>query len=74
MDLDSFEIRDLIAKALNQLSAQFRQVFILREIHGLSYKQIADIEKISINTVKTRLFRAKKYLKKLINQELPINI
>lgn len=66
MDLDSFETRDLIASALNQLSAHFRQVFILREVHGLSYKQIADIERTSINTVKTRLYRAKKYLRKFI--------
>ena len=40
-----------------------KTVFVLAEIQELSYAEIADIEHISLGTVKSRLHRAKQHLR-----------
>jgi RNA polymerase sigma-70 factor, ECF subfamily len=54
------------AAALNQavaaLSAEFREVIVLRELQGLSYKEIAAVTEVPIGTVMSRLARARKLL------------
>ena len=52
----------LIRHHLEMLPAPFREVIVLREMEGLSYKQIADVAGISIGTVMSRLARARKRL------------
>ncbi|MCX7911164.1 MAG: hypothetical protein N2505_06270 [Endomicrobia bacterium] len=42
---------------------------ILADIEGKNYQEIAEILKIRIGTVKSRLFRARKILKELIIKE-----
>ena len=44
---------------LEQLPADFREVIVLREIEGLSYKEIAAIVRVPIGTVMSRLARAR---------------
>jgi len=41
-------------------------VLILRELNGLSYQEIASVEGCSVGTVKSRLFRARAQLRKLL--------
>ena len=48
-----------VRAALEQLPADFREVIVLREIEGLSYKEIATILRIPIGTVMSRLARAR---------------
>src|SRR6266849_5616581 len=52
----------LITKALEELPLEFREVLVLREMEGMSYKEIADIAEIPLGTVMSRLARARKRL------------
>jgi RNA polymerase sigma-70 factor (ECF subfamily) len=48
---------------------EFREVMILRELEGLSYKEIAAIADLSVGTVMSRLARARKRLQQaLVNR------
>jgi RNA polymerase sigma-70 factor (ECF subfamily) len=50
---------DLVRKALEKLPVSFREVVILRELEGMSYKEIADITGMPTGTVMSRLSRAR---------------
>ena len=54
--------------ALDQLSVNDRMVFILAELEGLPYKEIAEIEGIKEGTVKSRLSRTKEKLQKILRE------
>jgi RNA polymerase sigma-70 factor (ECF subfamily) len=49
-------------RAVAALPVEFREALILREIQGLSYKEIAAVIDIPIGTVMSRLARARKLL------------
>src|SRR5690242_19882800 len=48
-----------VRAALEQLPVDFREVVVLREIEGLSYKEIAAVIRVPIGTVMSRLARAR---------------
>ena len=48
--------------ALEQLPVDFREVIVLREIEGLSYKEIAAVVRVPIGTVMSRLARGRERL------------
>jgi RNA polymerase sigma-70 factor, ECF subfamily len=52
--------------ALEALPVEFREVLILRELEGLSYKQIAAITDLPLGTVMSRLARARKRLQQCL--------
>jgi RNA polymerase sigma-70 factor (ECF subfamily) len=52
----------LVRAALEQLPLEFREVIVLREIEGLSYKEIAAVVHVPIGTVMSRLARARERL------------
>ena len=57
--------RDTVAhvrKALTELPVDFREVIVLRELEGFSYKEIAMVINAPIGTVMSRLARARKQL------------
>jgi RNA polymerase sigma-70 factor (ECF subfamily) len=54
--------QQLLRGALEALSAEFREVVVLRELEGLSYKEIADITDVPLGTVMSRLARARRQL------------
>lgn len=60
------EIQDALDVALQQLAPEFRAVVVLREINGLPYDEIAGIVGCEVGTVKSRLFRARAQLRKLL--------
>ena len=62
--------QQLIRYALDQLPLEFREVVVLRELEGFSYKQIADIASIPTGTVMSRLARARERLKKIIGERV----
>jgi RNA polymerase sigma-70 factor (ECF subfamily) len=54
----------LVHKALEHLSIEPRELLILRELEGFSYKEIVEIIAIPLGTVMSRLSRARKELHK----------
>ena len=54
--------RDVLRAALEELPVEFREILILRELEGLSYKEIAEVADAPIGTVMSRLARARKQL------------
>jgi len=54
--------RARLARALEALPARFREVLVLRELEGCSYKEIADITGVPIGTVMSSLSRARQRL------------
>jgi len=59
----------LVRKALEMLPANFREVLILRELEGLSYKEIADITGMPAGTVMSSLSRARNRLRHVLMSE-----
>ena len=51
--------RRLVEKALSQLPIRFREILVLRELEGLSYKEIADVMGVPMGTVMSKLSRAR---------------
>jgi RNA polymerase sigma-70 factor, ECF subfamily len=64
------ETEALVQAALKKLAVEFRIVVVLRDIEGLSYEEIADALKISLGTVKSRLWRGRFELKSLLQELL----
>ena len=54
--------RQLLKQALEELPLGFREVLIMRELEGLSYKEIVDVAGLPLGTVMSRLARARKRL------------
>ena len=54
--------REMLKSALEDLPHEFREAVVLREMEGLSYKEIADIAHVPIGTVMSRLARGRKRL------------
>jgi len=51
--------RRLVDQALSALPVRFREILVLRELEGLSYKEIADVMSVPIGTVMSTLSRAR---------------
>lgn len=66
-DMRSQSVQDLIgdevASALNSLPVDFRTVIILCDLEGFTYEEMAKILDIPIGTVRSRLHRARNFLK-----------
>ena len=56
------EDRQLLRRAVEELPVEFREVVVLRDLEGLSYKEIATIAGIPLGTVMSRLARARERL------------
>jgi RNA polymerase sigma-70 factor (ECF subfamily) len=54
--------REHLTRALESLSPRFRELIVLRELEGCSYKEIATIASIPIGTVMSSLSRARRQL------------
>ncbi len=55
-----------VHNAIKILPEKYREVLLLRHFEGFSYSEIADIANCSVGTVKSRIFKARKLLKKLL--------
>jgi RNA polymerase sigma factor (sigma-70 family) len=57
-----------IDAAIRSLQVEFREVLVLRELEGLSYKEIAAVAKIPIGTVMSRLARGREDLRRILGR------
>ncbi|MEM9598662.1 MAG: sigma-70 family RNA polymerase sigma factor [Acidobacteriota bacterium] len=58
----------VVARALRQLKPKFREAVVLRDIEGLSYDEIADILKVRIGTVRSRIARGRDRLRVVLEK------
>ena len=61
---------ELLHEAIGELPVEFREILVLRELEGFSYKEIAEVAEVPLGTVMSRLARAREHLKTLVIQRL----
>jgi RNA polymerase sigma factor (sigma-70 family) len=64
--LQQQRLRDALREAMATLSAEHRAVVDLTYFHGMGYRQIAEIVECPVDTVKTRMFHARRRLKQAL--------
>lgn len=64
-EIENKETRKLILLELENMNEDFKEVFVLKEFSGLSYKEISSLLNIDEDLVKSRLYKARQ---KLINK------
>jgi RNA polymerase sigma factor (sigma-70 family) len=63
---------EMLRQALEELPVEFREAMVLRELEGLSYKEIAQIARVPLGTVMSRLARARKRLQHTLAQRMNV--
>ena len=66
-EIENKELNDLILSELELMNKDFKEVFILREYSGLSYREISSILDIEEDLVKSRLYKARQKLTNTIS-------
>ena len=61
--------RAALRRAIEELAPEFREVIVLRELEGLSYKEISDVAGVPVGTVMSRLSRARRRLEEALCAE-----
>ena len=59
-----------VAKAMQHLPEEQRHAIILKEYHGLTFQEIADLMKCPLSTVKTRVYQGLSTLRKQLGEQL----
>ena len=63
------EDQQAVRQAVGELPAELREVVVLRELEGLSYKEIAAVADIPLGTVMSRLARARERLERRLRED-----
>jgi RNA polymerase sigma-70 factor (ECF subfamily) len=64
----------LVTRAMQHLPARLHRVLALRELEGLSYRELADVTGLPLGTVMSRLSRAREALRSAVDRERSRNI
>lgn len=70
-DLGRSRAQVLLQRAIEALSPEHRAVVEFTYFHEMGYREIAEIMKCPVDTVKTRMFHARRYLRRQLAGELP---
>jgi RNA polymerase sigma-70 factor (ECF subfamily) len=69
-ELERSRVRSALVAAMGELSAEQRAVVDLTYFHGLGYRDIAEILSCPVDTVKTRMFHARRRLRQALSGNL----
>jgi RNA polymerase sigma-70 factor, ECF subfamily len=64
--LEKATTRETLVEVLGQLPPMFREILVLRELEGLSYKEISEVVGAPVGTIMSRLSRARKRLQEAL--------
>jgi RNA polymerase sigma-70 factor, ECF subfamily len=64
------ELKELLDSAIEGLPAEYRIIFMLRDVEGFSTEETAKISDLSVPAVKSRLHRARAFLRNELNKKL----
>jgi RNA polymerase sigma-70 factor (ECF subfamily) len=67
--VENEELKEILDKAIQNLSPEYRIVFLLRDVEGLSTEETGKVVGLTVPAVKSRLHRARAFLRKEINDE-----
>ena len=65
-DMEQKNLNELIQSAIERIPAKYRPSFVLREINGLSYEEIAATTGLKLGTVRSRINRGRMYFRKAV--------
>jgi RNA polymerase sigma-70 factor (ECF subfamily) len=61
---------EMVRESLEELSEEFREVIVLRDLEEMSYKRIAEVINVPLGTVMSRLARARGRLRRILFSRL----
>jgi RNA polymerase sigma-70 factor (ECF subfamily) len=67
-DIENTELKKILDESIDKLSPEYRLVFLLRDVEGLSTEETAQLTELSVPAVKSRLHRARAFLRKELNK------
>ena len=62
------ELKLILDDAIKKLSPDYRMIFLLRDVEGLSTEETAQATELSVPAVKSRLHRARAFLRNELNK------
>ena len=63
------ELSAIVEEAMSVLSEEQRTAIILKEYHGMTFQEIADMQGCPLSTVKTRLYQGLSLLRRRLEQQ-----
>jgi RNA polymerase sigma-70 factor (ECF subfamily) len=67
-NIENVELKRILDESIDKLSPEYRIVFLLRDVEGLSTEETAQLTELSVPAVKSRLHRGRAFLRKELNQ------
>jgi len=67
-------LRLALTSAIEELPAAYRSVLVLRDVRGLSNPEIAELLGLSVPVVKTRVHRARLFLRKQLDDAMTTDV
>ena len=68
--IEDAELLGLISSAVELLDLEYREAFVLREYENMPYEEIAALVGSTVSNVKSRVFRARQKIKKLLEPSI----
>lgn len=65
------QLDDALQYALMAMSPEFRMAVVLADVEGMAYEEIAEVMNTSIGTVRSRIHRGRRQLRKYLEREYP---
>jgi RNA polymerase sigma-70 factor (ECF subfamily) len=69
VSVERSDLKEHLDEAIDKLAPEYKVIFVLRDIEGLSTEEVSNITNLSIPAVKSRLHRARAFLR---NELAPI--